>query len=196
MPTPFISRADLGDYLGRDVSSDEGALIAVDSACEVVRTLTEQDFNPVNGDTVVLDGTGTDTLLLPQVPVSGAGTVVVNGGTLDGTLDYTVTEDGHLIRTAGTAALSTWAHSVGPSAYWPEGRQNITVTYDHGYLAGTATDVPADVRMVALMIANRLVTQGGASAETIGQVTKRYAVAATDLTNGERAILRKYKRSQ
>lgn len=188
MPTPFVSRTDLSDYLGRDVTTDDGALVAVDSACEIVRTLTEQDFNEVIGDTVSLDGTGTDTLLLPQLPVSSAGTVSVNG---EAVTDYIVTTEGHLIRTAGTA-YSTWTQTAGPAAYWPQGRQNVSVTYDHG--AGT---VPADVRMVALMIATRLSVQGIASQETLGaQVGVTYAVNSTDLTNGEKAILAKYRRAQ
>lgn len=191
---PFISIADLGDYIGRDVSTDDGAVIAVDSACEMVRTLTEQDFNPVNADTVTLDGTGTDTLLLPQTPVTAAGTVVVNGGSLTAA-DYVATSDGHLVRTGGTA-WSTWSEtSFGPADYWPRGRQNISVTYNHGYAAGTALDVPADVRMVALMIASRLVIQGVEKSRTVGQASATYAVASTDLTNGEKAILRKYKRA-
>lgn len=187
--TDFLTVTELGDYTGRDLSSDEGATLAVEFACQTVRTHAEQEFASLTAGTVTLDGTGTDTLLLPQVPVSAAGTVVVNGGTLEAD-DYGFTSDGLLIRTDGTATWSSWTTS--PSAYWPQGRQNVTVTYDYGY-SGT---VPGDVRMVALMIAHRLVTQGGNTSETVGQVTKRYAAAATDLTNGEQAILRKYKKAQ
>lgn len=186
--TDFLTVQDLSDYVGRDLSSDDSAAFAVSSACETVRTLTEQDFAPAVGGTAVLDGTGTDTVLLPQAPVTGAGTVVVNGGTLDPALDYAWTADGRLIRTDGTATLSIYA-GCGPSAYWPAGRRNVVVTYDHGY-AGTAPD---DIRMVALSIANRFITQGGAIQEQVGQVSRRYAVASTDLTNGERAIIRKYR---
>ena len=184
----FIDVDDLSAYLGRDVGDDDGAVICVDSACSMVQTLTEQDFEAATTDTVTLDGTGTDTLLLPHVPVSAAGTVVVNGVDLLPT-DYGVSEDGRLTRTGGTAVWSTWGQLSAPSAYWPQGRANVTVTYEHGY----AADVPADVRMVALAIANRLFTQGGAVVETVGQVTKRYAVAGTDLTSGEKAILRRHR---
>jgi hypothetical protein len=192
MPTPFISRTDLTDYLGTDVTTDDGALIAVDAACDIVRTLTEQDFNSVTGDTVKLDGTGTDALLLPQVPVSAAGTVVVNGGTLSATLDYTCTSDGVLIRTDGTATLSTWSQGWGPTAFWPQGRQNISVTYDHGYSGGT---VPADIRVVALMIASRMTVQGLDSQRQVGQANVKYAVGASDLSANELRICRKYKRA-
>lgn len=188
----MLTIQELSDYLGRNLVADDGAIMAVSMACETVRTLTEQDFTPTVGGTVTLDGTGTDTLLLPQVPVTGAGTVVVNGGTLDPALDYTYTAQGHLIRTDGTATLTRWPDGYGPSAYWPEGRQNIDVTYDYGY-AGT---VPDDVKMVAMSIAYRMITQGGAISETVGQVSRRYAVAATDLTAGEKAILRKYRQAR
>lgn len=187
----FITIEEVSAYVGRDLSADDSAAFAVSAACDTVRTLTEQDFNAVT-ETVYLDGSGTDTLLLPQVPVTAAGTVVVNGGTLSGTADYTVTEDGKLYRTTGTATLSSWSQGCGPSGYWPQGRRNIAVTYEHGY-SGT---VPSDVRMVALAIANRIVTQGGATQESVGQVSKTYAVSSTDLTKGELAILRKYKVSQ
>lgn len=187
--TDFITVTEVGDYVGRDLSADDGATLAVSMACATVRTLTEQDFAPVHGGTAVLDGTGTDTLLLPQVPVNAAGTVVVNGSTL-ATNEYVATSDGRLMRTAGTATgWDSWAQYGRACGYWPPGHQNVTVTYDYGF-SGTAPD---DIRMVALMIATRLVTQGGATSETVGQVTRRYAVAGTDLTNGEKAIIRKYK---
>jgi hypothetical protein len=192
MPDPFISREDLSDYLGRDVTADDGALIAVDSACEIVRTITEQDFNPAT-ETVNLDGSGTDTILLPQRPVRGAGTVVVNGGTLESD-DYGFTESGQLIRTDGTAVWSTWARYSQSAAYWPRGRQNVSVTYEHGYLAGTATDVPSDVRKVALNLAYRGITQGNLSAESLGQVSKTYAVGPDDLTETEKLVLTKHRR--
>ena len=185
LSTPFISRQDLSDYLGRDVTADDGATIAVDSACAVVRTLTEQDFSETT-ETIYLDGSGTDLMFLPQRPVSAAGTVEVNGTAVT---DYTYTESGKLIRTSDDEPTwSTWGQTYQPVAYWPEGRQNVSVTYTHG------GSVPNDVRMVAMMIAYRLVTQGGATQEQVGDVRKTYAVAATDLTNGEKAILRKYRR--
>ena len=36
---------DLTDYIGRDVTSDPGALMAIDAACDTIRDITEQDFN-------------------------------------------------------------------------------------------------------------------------------------------------------
>ena len=188
MPDPFISRQDLTDYLGRNVTTDDGALIAVDAACDIVRTLAEQTFNATVGGTVFLDGTGTDCLLLPEHPVTAAGTVTVNGTAIT---DYTLSANGMLFR--GTVGLSDpyWPDEVPASRVWPRGRQNVRVTYDHGY---ADADLPRDVRMVALSIASRLVVQGVGLQERQGDVAITYAVPATDLTNGEKAIIRKYRR--
>lgn len=188
MPDPFISRDDLTDKLGRDVTGDDGALIAVDAACDICREFAEQDFNEVFGDTVTLDGTGTDSLLLPQLPVSNAGTVTVNGTAVT---DYVLRDDGLLIRRGTLGVPSAFWDEQPVPRVWPTGRQNVTVTYDHGY---PAADLPRSVRAVALSIASRLIVQGPAIEETVGDVRVKYALAETDLTYCERAILRKYRR--
>jgi hypothetical protein len=124
--------------------------------------------------------------------VNNVGTVVVNGET-KGSVDYSWTEDGKLFTTSGTADWSTWTSSAGAATVWPEGRQNVRVTYDHGYVSGTTVDVPNDVRMVALSVAERLVLQGPVILETIGDVTVRWSTNQLDLTDGEKAILAKYR---
>jgi hypothetical protein len=183
MPDPFISTQDLSDLLGRDVTSDPGAVMAVDAACDTIRRIAEQDFNQATS-TIGLDGTGTDSLILPQRPVAAAGTVLVDGGTI---LDYiSPTVDGLLYR--GTATAAGYAGISG--ACWPRGRQNVTVTYDHGY---APDDLPRDVRMVAVQIAMRLVVQGVAQSETVGDVTIGYGMAADDLTANELRVLARYR---
>lgn len=190
MPDPFISRQDLTDYLGRNVTTDDGALIAVDAACDMVRTLTEQSFNR-DTSTITLDGTGTDALLLPELPVNSAGTVEVGGTAVT---DYVLGSNGVLIRKyPDPVTIDYWSESRPPEVVWPAGRQNVEVTYDHGY---ANDDLPRDVRIVALSIASRLIVQGVAQQETLGDASVRYAVASTDLTQGERAILRKHKRAR
>lgn len=180
MAAPFITAQDLVDHLGRGVASDPGLVIAVDSACDIVRNWTGQPINLTASATVVLDGTGTDALLLPGFPI-----VTVRSVTVDGTVvtDYVLRSDGTLIR-------SQVSEDVVPS--WPEGRQNITVVYDHGW---AIADVPADLAMVAVMIAARIAVQGPLLQESLGQTSVRYAMPALDLTSGEKAILRNYKRA-
>ena len=48
--------------------------------------------------------------------------------------------------------------------------------------------------MVALSLASRLIVQGVAVKERVGDNQMDYAGPATDLTAGEQAILRKYRR--
>lgn len=188
MADPFISRQDLTDYLGRDLTADDGALICVDAACDICRDISEQTFN-AGTSTVALDGSNTDALRLPEMPVNSAGTVVVRDSrgatTTLGSADYTVGDLGVLYatNTAGTSLIGTT---------WPTGRQNIEVTYDHGF---SDDDMPRSVRMVALGIAARALIQGPTKMETIGQNQIQYSINAGDLTEGEKAVLRKYRRT-
>lgn len=177
MPEPFITPGDLVDYLGRGGTADPGMLIATDAACDVCRTVAEQSFN-AGTTTYTLDGSGTDAMLLPDLPVTAAGTVLVNGTAVT---DYTLNGNGILFR--GSAGIY-------PRPVWPEGRQNVSVTAEHGY---SDINLPRDVRVVALSIAARLVVQGVAVEESIGATRIKYAGAATDLTNSEKLILRKYR---
>ena len=180
MADPFITADDLVDHLGRGDAADPGLVIAVDAACEIVRNWTGQPINLTTSDTIVFDGKGTDTLLLPGGPVSTVRSVTVDG---EEATDYVLRSDGILIR-------SQTSDGVVPS--WPEGRQNITVVYDHGW---DTPDVPGDIAMVALSIAARIAVQGPLIQESMGQTSVRYATASTDLTSVEKGILRKYRRA-
>jgi hypothetical protein len=188
---PFIDRTDLTNYLGRTVTSDAGALLCVEAACDIVRDVSEQTFNR-GTTTETFDGTGTDALLLPQQPVNSIGTVSVADTdtpptwTVAGTADYALDSKGVLLAT-DTAGTSLFGR------VWPAGRQNISVTYDHGYTIGTAGDVPSSVRMVALTVASRLFLQGPTIFENLGDLNVRYAAESTCLMPTERLILRKHK---
>lgn len=187
MADPFISRQDLTDHLGKDVTSDDGALIAVDAACDIVRDVAEQTFNR-GTSTVVLDGTGTDALMLPELPVVSVSSVAASDSagswTTAGTADYSLNGDGVLFatNTAGTSSFgSTWAY----------GRQNYRVTYVHGY---ADADLPRSVRRVALEVASRLFLQGPKLFESFGDVNVRYAAESTALMPTERLVLAKYRK--
>lgn len=182
MPDPFITEQDVVDMLGRGSSSDPGMTIAVDAACDMVRTFTEQTINAVGGDVFITNGHGGGALLLPELPATQVQEVKVNGTTIT---DYVLTDNGILLRTAGTADSDVYQGGT-----WPEGVQNVRVTYSHGY-AGTA--VPRDLKMVALAIAERLVVQGPAVSEQVGAARVTYAGPATDLTSTEKLILSKYR---
>ena len=105
----------------------------------------------------------------------------MDGGTIT---DYVApTYDGMLFRGAATSDFG------GFRQVWPRGRQNIQITYDHGF---PSDELPRSIRMVALMIAARLVVQGVAQSETVGDVTMNYGQAASDMTKGEQAIMYGY----
>lgn len=184
---PFIAPQDLVDYLGRGTASDPGMIIATDAACDICRDIAEQTFNAGTA-TVTLDGTGTDSLLLPDLPVNSVSVVTVAGGTVT---DYVLNDNGILFR-KDTGTDVDYVNAC-RTLTWPEGRQNITVTYDHGY---ASADLPRSVRMVALSIASRLVVQGVAVEESNGAVSVKYAGPSTDLTAGELRILRKYRQTR
>jgi hypothetical protein len=185
---PFISRADLADYLHEaDGALDDSdlALMAVDAACDHLRRLTGQNFN--SGETLVnLDGTGTRSLLLPETPVGEVTSVLVNDEEVDAD-DYLVTDAGSLRRVKWNGqSVSAWTYG------WPRGQMNIAVTYSHGF-----DEVPRDLRMLATVIAGRIFEQGAARQETVGGSTTTFSVdAALDLTPTERLIVRKYRRKK
>jgi hypothetical protein len=174
----FITVTELGNYLGRDLSSDPAAALVVNAATDYCRTIAEQTFTAVSNDTVYLDGTGTDSLLLPQLPVSKVRSVKDEA---DLVTDWTLNDNGVLFRKTAEGNASTWGL----------GRQRWVVAYDHGY-----DEVPGDVKAVALSIASRLIIQGVAAFEVVGQNQIRYDVPSTDLTAGAKMILRKYKQSR
>jgi predicted lactoylglutathione lyase len=194
LPDPFIDRDDLGAKLNQDLSASDAALIAIDSACDVCRTLSEQDFNQAIEDEIVLDGSGTEILLLPQYPVGAITSVSEDkGDPLVEDADFVVNAaTGALVRTPSSQGYISNNFSTKPWVVWNLGRQNIAITYDHGW---DYPDIPRDVRMVALAIAERFFLQtAGVTSESLGSRSVSYKSEATDVTANELRILLKYKR--
>lgn len=201
---PFISDQDLSDYLGRDVSADPRTVIALDAACDIVRGYIRQDVNLVEDDLVKLDGTGSRTVPLPELPVLSVTDVTVydtdgqNEDVLVVNDDYILGNHGLLIR-VGTV--------------WRPGRRNVWVTYSHGWdITGTppydepeATGVPSDIRMVALQLAARTYTapqygNGSLRSETIGNYSYTTAgdagTSPIGLLAGEARILDRWRQKR
>ncbi len=181
MADPWITEQDVVDHLGRGDASDPGISQAISVACGMVRNFTEQDWLE-DTRTILVDGTGTDALLLPQAPVTNIGQVQVAG---EAVTDYVLRDDGVLIRTLDSEEPTV---SV---AKWPEGRQNVEVRYTAGY--PSSAEMPDEVAGIAVMLAGRMVLQGPVLEERVGQTTVKYAGAAADLTTGEKMMLRKYR---
>jgi hypothetical protein len=172
MAAPFISEDDLGTYLGYELVEDK-ATLCVEGACDLVRNRTGQAFDEVKEETITLDGSGTDAVVLPQLPVTEVIAVTDDETELE---DFRLTQAGILQRT--------------DAGVWTRGRGKVEVTYSYGY---TAETVPREVRVLALTLAARLYQQGIVASETVGATSVTYSTDSLTLTAGEKAILKRYR---
>lgn len=207
MTIPFIGTNDLSDALGEDVSTSDLAIIAIDSACEMIRAELGNDINLEEDADITLSGTGTYRLILPEPPVREVSEVVIDAGLATeetlATTDY-VLDDLPRLKGAFLRRIS---------AVWPVGLRNITLTYTHGWdITEPLSDppvgferVPSSIRSVALGLATRIYrshTSGATGATTslkLGSAAESFdvasAVAATTplLTTEDLKALHDYK---
>ena len=200
---PFISSDDLAAFLG--VTVDASALktkIALDSACDAVRSYLDQEINLSTNDVEYHSGHGYmhDRIRLRQRPVVVVSEVredmwAGSTGTVLSTSNYRV-RDSFIIRTDG--------------GYFLAGNDNIKVTYDHGWTVPATSQsaaVPADIRLVALSAARRVYSSvglndaaGSKQSETIGDYSYTIAAgitnsasSAAELIASERDVLDRYR---
>lgn len=193
---PFITTADLGAYLRRDVTGDLMAELAVGSACETLRDMIGQDLDGKVDDVVTLDGSGTDALLLPQLPVAEVAAVyLLTAGDpiLVPAANYYLGDDGVLYMRRGLR--------------WLPGRGLYQVIYSHGWNtqaesggSGSGLNVsdlpalPRTLRILATTWAARIYDQGLVSQESVGGYQVIYsAESSLSLTKGELALVAKYR---
>lgn len=170
----FATIADLENVLGRDLPADDpAALFALDSATAMVRAIVEQYIEEVEDDVVVLDGSGTRVLMLPETPVSDVSLIEIDGEELDAE-DYQWSADGYVRKLNGT---------------WTTDLRSIEVTYSHGY----ATIPALIVSITAKLAARMLDTPAAVRQETIGAYSVSYNPAT--LQADELVLLDTYKRS-
>ena len=162
------------------VPDDLIVLISLDAACQAVRDALHRSLNYSTETEEVLDGTGTDALVLKHRPVVELTEVVIADQDLDWENDVVVDAG------AGILYLTN-------GSWWPLHRQNITVTYAHGYALNESelpedadiVRVPASIRLVALKLAAAIYRTKGPSAAS-GAVTEehigtyQYRVEVTD----------------
>jgi hypothetical protein len=152
----FATTTDLSNVLGREIDAeDAAALAALDTATAMVQATVGQTIEEVEDDEIVLDGSGTRVLLLPEFPVSEIEVETEDDGVLVDGEDYQWSADGYVRRINGT---------------WPTDLRSITVTYTHGYAV-----IPAIVVSVTARLAARLLdTSITARQETIGSYSVTY----------------------
>ena len=194
---PFVSSDDLAAFTGLTI--DPSALktkIALDAACDSVRSYLGQDINFVDNDVEYHSGHGYlhDRIRLRQRPVVSVVEVridVVTGsaGTVLDPTCYNV-RDSFIVRR--------------DASYWLS--DNIVVTYDHGWVIPPTSQtaaVPADIRLVALSAARRVYSGVGATdaagfgSERIGDYEytnpKGAASSVAELLMAEMDVLDRYR---
>ena len=178
---PFATIQDYQDLIqseltGLAATAIDHALLAVSQA---IRNTTEQTISLVEDDTIILNGNGRETMLLPQIPIVAVTQVTFT--------------DRNAVVTDVTADIKLYDAAAGiifhPTPHWgcddcfPWGVQNVTVTYTHGYAT-----IPDDLKNVTILAAKHLVQQGltatNLQSQTVGPFTDVYqtsSVTAGDL---------------
>jgi hypothetical protein len=167
--TAFITKPELEAYIGYQADATKATMV-IDAACDLIRNSTGQRFE-AGEETILLDGTGTDAIVLPQVPVEAV-TEVMNDE--EAVTDFMLSGAGLLLRKFPQT--------------WSPGRQRVKVKYSFGYAT-----VPADLKLLAVTIAARVYQQGIVMQETVGMTQVTYATDSLSLTAGEKNILSRYK---
>lgn len=128
-------------FAGGDPDS-VAAAFAMSAASEMVRGYLNQYVSLVTNDVILLTGSGTRALILPELPVVAINSVTVGGDALV-VADY-VESRGVLWRRTSDALDDNGVHIT---STWTAG-YDVVINYTHGYAV-----VPADIRLVTARIA-------------------------------------------
>lgn len=192
----FATGAELKAALRRaDLQDDDTALtLALEGATGTIQVYTCQDIERVEDQEVILDPPIGRLLLLPQMPVSEVASVevLVDGEwvALTEGEDYVVSLSRGFLQRLGASAGPSWTNAdewpsqVSP---WGTGLGSIRVTYTHGY-----SEIPAAIKQVCLSLAARLF-DNPTSLQQMTVAGFQAGYTPHDLTEGEKAILDRYK---
>lgn len=174
--TDLCTLADVAAELGVEVDpTDRRLLNSIAHATGIVRNYTGQVFDLTVEEKIVVNGTGTRHVQLPQVPVLEAKDVKLYNDD-----DSDITPSGLHTRLHNSAGL---LHRM--DGEWPEGTMNVEVVYSHGFImpdstyAGALDAMPLDplIRTHTASIAAALYAlqagQGVAS-ESLGSYSVTY----------------------
>jgi hypothetical protein len=174
----FATAADVEARLGRDLTDDETARMAVllEDATDLIRSVTGQVLYPAGSETVRLEATNRVVYYFPQAPVTAVASVVDSDG-LTVTADYTWTADGRLWR----------------SLSWGRRRGDVTVTYSYGY----ATVPDPLVRLCSRLAVSMLTQPVGAAvkSESIGSYSVTYGDGSTLFSDEDLRTLAPFTRT-
>lgn len=180
---PLCSLAEYEVWLGETVADGPQAELLLAIASTAVRTYLDQTVSEAT-TLELLDGGGRPTLMLGERPVTAISTVLLVDGATETALvqgndkDYVWYSDGRVVRIG-------WA--------WEWGRQNVSVSYTHGY-----PTTPEDICGVIFGSVRRtLDNPSGAESEEVWSHAVKYgsssAQARVGFTRDERMILDRYR---
>lgn len=157
-------------------ADDPKLLAALNAASRRFRGAVRHPVSLVVGETVVLDGNGTSSLLLPAAPVSAVSALEVDGEALTVGTDYSWSADGYVRRLN--------------CLVWPDRLRCVTVTYTHGY-----AQIPDDIQEVVIDQARALYAiLPGVQQQTVGSQSVTFGVqAATGVTAQWVAAVERYQ---
>lgn len=197
---PFATVDMMSSYLRVEISPvDVIARLALAAATSMIQDYTDQLIAYVEDETVILDGSGNNTMLLPELPVTSVSLVIQDSDTsfpktlLDqsngSNAEYTFVggRKGMLIRRKGRF-VSYGDDQTAQYGCWPGRRQSVTVTYTHGYPV-----IPAELQLLCVTVASRAWAQDGATQETVGTYIAQYAGQPGVLTEAEMKMLGRYR---
>lgn len=158
---PLLARVEDLETMTQEVETTAAErLLAIRRASGRFRGETENHVTLVEADVVLLDGNGTNKLLLPAAPVVGDVVVKVDG--VDVSAEVRVSRKNGILRRIGD--------------YWPCDYENVEVTYSHGY---PEADIPADIQDAVLEhAATMLLTHAHLAQEGAGGVQATYGPSA------------------
>lgn len=157
---PFATATELYEHIGEILPSDLARPQAfLNEASSLIRNTAGQMLSAVANETVILEASVTDTLYLPEGPVTAVSSVTENGTVLASGL-YKITGWNSLRRLSSTSTSTLFS---GQS--WVYG---ATVVYSHGYLESDAGF--GELRTLAIEVAARALQGPGGQPEMFGQV--------------------------
>lgn len=199
--TAFADHTDLATWLGLDdMTTDENnradSLLA--DASDIIREEVKRgQLGIVTDETIRMNGTSDESILLPSTPVISVSAVTLDGEPLTEGHDWYL--DGNMIvRLPVTRAvildgiadeMSTFP--LGTAGFgWPE--QTLEITYTHGY-----PEIPGKVKTICLAMVVRVWTNPASVArETVGDTStvydnNRFSPTGMQLTDDERHSLKR-----
>jgi len=167
--------ADLAALTGLP-ADDQRLVAALLSASRRFAGAVRHPVRLIEAETLVLDGTGTTTLVLPAAPVTAVSAVSVHGVTLNAA-DYQWSADGLLER----------------ATPWPRARRCVQLVYSHGYdpIPGMVADAVTQAAHISLN------TEPGLSTLAVGSMSvsfsTRFGAAVAGATDTWTAAVEAYR---